>query len=114
MTARQWSAKLAPWLHAFVIGIVAALAALEHVIAKMGYGWGVVTFFVVSRVLGALVSGAASLPMRRAPLNQVMDDLRIGVRRLVGATHGLSNHVTTLVGEIDLLVERLNHQKERE
>lgn len=101
--------RFTPWLHAAIVGVVAGLAYLEGIAQQLGGGWMALALIILSRALGAFLSAAPQLPRRRAATQaQLLEDLKILTRRLVGATHGLTSQAAVIVGEIDLLIERLN------
>lgn len=106
--ARELRARLTPWVHAAAIGLVAGLASLEGLAQRLGGVWLVVALVVVSRGLGAGLAQASQLPRRRATQKQLLEDLKVVTRRLVGATHGLTSQASIIVAEIDLLLEQLH------
>lgn len=104
------SIHLTPWLHAALVGIVAGLAYLEGIAQQLGGVWLVLAILVVSRSLGAVLARAPQLARRRPSQTQLLEELAILTRRLIGATHGLSNQASVIVGEIDLLLEKYDRK----
>lgn len=109
-------AKFAPWVHALLVGLSAGLAWLVATGGRLNEWnvWAMFGMLVASRILGALVSAAQDLPRRRQNQTQLLEELAILTRRLIGATHGLSNQASIIIGEIDLLLERYNGGKAKD
>lgn len=102
--------RFTPWIHAALVGAVAGLAYLEGVASRFGSIWTAFAIVVVSRGLGAFLARAPKLPRRRSTEKELLEELKVLTRRLVGATHGLTNQAAIIVGEIDLLIEERNRE----
>lgn len=107
---REIGIRLTPWLHAALVGAAAGLAYVEGLGKELGGPWVMVAVVVLSRSLGAALARAPRFSRRRATVRELLEELRDLNRRLIGATHGLSNQASVIVGEIELLIEELDRK----
>lgn len=100
--------KWGPWLHAFLVaGAAAALFLAER---WTGALWVATALALVSRALGAFVATAPKWrqPRRRSTVREDLMALRREAATIAAATHGINNKLAVVIGEVDLLIARLD------
>lgn len=109
MRFQRW----APWIHALAVGLAAGGVL---VVQYGGNLWQVGALVGVARAIGWLLAGNWRKPRAaRRPRHCEVDDdvqaLRDDVKRLCTIAHGFNNNLAVLLGELDLLVARLNNER---
>lgn len=100
--------KWGPWLHAFLVaGAAAALYVAER---WTGGAWVAVVLVLVSRGLGAFVASVPKWrqPRRRGTVREDLAALRRETATIAAATHGINNKLAVVIGEVDLLIARMD------
>lgn len=103
---RRKGSRWGPWLHASLVGVAAVLAYMEGQAGTYG-PWVALVAVFFSRLVGWLVQGGPHHKVPRGTVVQQVKDLQGETRRVANLVHGMTNQVTVLVGEVDLLAARL-------